>query len=342
MLNQILGDYITVIKVAVIGTVFVDCKGFARESYNAAGRNLGSIQFIHGGVGRNVAENMANLGIPTTFLSSVDRTGLGKEVVEKLIQTGVDTQYILEQDQTGMGMWMAILDEKGDLAGSISQMPSLDELEAFLAHHGNALSQDVTHIILELDLNAAITKSVIDLARTRNIPVYGIPGNLSVILAHREVLADVDCFVCNEIEVSRLLDVPFHTLELTQMYKRLEYFVCESGLASMVVTLGSKGAVYFDRLQGISGYQPVFPVEVVDSSGAGDAFFSGTIAGLISGEPLAQAVQYGSRIAAWTIQCTENTCSNLMAKMHTDKLFDDYLVWQREIGRGKSSGKKVS
>ena len=342
MLNQILGDYITVIKVAVIGTVFVDCKGFARESYNAAGRNLGSIQFIHGGVGRNVAENMANLGIPTTFLSSVDRTGLGKEVIEKLIQTGVDTQYILEQDQTGMGMWMAILDEKGDLAGSISQMPSLDELEAFLAHHGNALSQDVTHIILEIDLNATITKSVIDLARTRNIPVYGIPGNLSVILAHREVLADVDCFVCNEIEVSRLLDVPFHTLELTQMYKRLEYFVCESGLASMVVTLGSKGAVYFDRLQGISGYQPVFPVEVVDSSGAGDAFFSGTIAGLISGEPLAQAVQYGSRIAAWTIQCTENTCSNLMAKMHTDKLFDDYLVWQREIGRGKSSGKKVS
>ena len=151
-LNQILEDYITVIKVAVIGTVFVDCKGFAKESYNAAGRNLGSIQFIHGGVGRNVAENMANLGITTTFLSSVDRTGLGKEVVEKLIQSGMDTQHILEQDQTGMGMWMAILDEKGDLAGSISQMPSLDQLEAFLAHHGNNLFQDVTHVILELDL----------------------------------------------------------------------------------------------------------------------------------------------------------------------------------------------
>ena len=330
------------IKVAVIGTIFVDCKGFAHESYNAAGRNLGSIRFIHGGVGRNVAENMANVGIPTTFISSVDRTGLGKEVVEKLHQTGVDTRYILEQDQTGMGMWMAILNEKGDLAGSISQMPLLDELETFLAHHGHALFQDVTHIVLELDLTAAITKKVIDLARTRNIPVYGIPGNLSIILAHREVLADVDCLVCNEIEASRLLDIPFETLERTQMYRRLEHFVYESGLSSMVVTLGSKGAVYFDRFTGIAGYQPVFPVEVVDSSGAGDAFFSGTIAGLINGEPLAQAVQYGSRIAAWTIQCTENTCSDLMAKMHTDQLFDDYLSWQSEIGGGKNPKQKVS
>ena len=66
----------------------VDCKGFAKQKYHPLGRNLGGIQFVHGGVGRNVVQNLANLGLNTTFLSSVDGTGIGQEVFLGLLDAG--------------------------------------------------------------------------------------------------------------------------------------------------------------------------------------------------------------------------------------------------------------
>ena len=55
-------------KIAVIGTVFMDIKGFSHNSYDPVGTNIGDIVFSFGGVGRNAAENLANIGIPVSFL----------------------------------------------------------------------------------------------------------------------------------------------------------------------------------------------------------------------------------------------------------------------------------
>ena len=52
----------------VIGVTFVDIKGFPYAKYNPAGRNLGSVKVVHGGVSRNVVENFANVGMPVSFI----------------------------------------------------------------------------------------------------------------------------------------------------------------------------------------------------------------------------------------------------------------------------------
>lgn len=297
-------------KVSVIGTVFIDCKGFAQQQYHPFGRNLGSIQFVHGGVGRNVAENLARLQLPLAFVSTVDKTGIGDEVVTRLRQAELDMKYCLAVDK-GMGMWLAIMNEAGDLAGSISQMPDLAALENLVLRQGHEIVERSSHVVLELDLNDEITRTVIQLARHKKKPVYGIPGNLDVILRNREILHDLDCFICNHIEAERLSGDLYEKLTSEEQQAALKRFVDSTGMRSMVVTLGSKGSVFYDRIANVAGYQPVFPVELVDSSGAGDAFFSGTVMGLIYGCPLAEAVVYGTKVAGWTIQSKENVCATL-------------------------------
>lgn len=69
------------------------------------------------------------------------------------------------------------------------------------------------------------------------------------------------------------------------------------------------------------GFQPAFQTEVTDSSGAGDAFFSGTVMGLIRNRPLGEAVIYGTRVAYWTIQVEENTNRSIPARIREEKLF---------------------
>ena len=66
-------------KIAVIGTVFMDIKGFAQNTYDPVGTNIGDIMFSFGGVGRNAAENLANDRILSKSLVFIYRRGIIKK-----------------------------------------------------------------------------------------------------------------------------------------------------------------------------------------------------------------------------------------------------------------------
>ncbi|MHB8916673.1 MAG: carbohydrate kinase family protein [Desulfocucumaceae bacterium] len=309
------------LNVAVIGTIFIDCKGFAKQKYNPLGRNLGIVKFVHGGVGRNVAENLANLGLPVFFVSTVDNSALGTEVVHRLNRAGVNLEFLSYADQKGMGMWLAVLDQKGDLAGSISQMPDLGLLESLVAEKGRIVVEKASHIVLELDLNESISRRIVEISRRYNKPIYGIPGNLDVIMKNQDLLGCMDCFICNDIEGGRLLGKDLTGLEAEELQEVLTRYVKGGGPPSMVITLGARGSVYYDSRTREKGFQPAFQTEVTDSSGAGDAFFSGTVMGLIRNRPLGEAVIYGTRVAYWTIQVEENTSQSIPARIREERLF---------------------
>ena len=63
--------------IVVIGAVFVDIKGYPTDVYIPGGRNAGRVEQVHGGVSRNVVEDIANVELRPTFVSLVDRSGIG-------------------------------------------------------------------------------------------------------------------------------------------------------------------------------------------------------------------------------------------------------------------------
>ena len=80
-----------------------------------------------------------------------------------------------------------------------------------------------------------------------------------------------------------------------------------SGIPRIVVTLGERGAVYADK-NGESGVCPALRVDVVDTTGAGDAFFAGVAIGLTYGKTVGEACVIGTRLAASVISSRENVC----------------------------------
>ena len=109
----------------VIGTTFVDVKGFPNHTYDPKGRNPGEVKIVHGGVGRNVVENFANVGMPVSYVGMLEDSAFGRDVERHLREIGAELDYVLKVPENGIGMWLVILDEKGDLAGSISKVPDL-------------------------------------------------------------------------------------------------------------------------------------------------------------------------------------------------------------------------
>jgi pseudouridine kinase len=303
--------------VAVIGTIFVDIKGFPKESYHALGRNLGQVHFYHGGVGRNVVETMAQLDTKTAFVSTVDQSGLGQEVLERLQSNGIDITYVPAFEKEGMGMWMAILDERGDLAGSISQMPSLEIMEPTILGSADQFLSVSKAVVLEIDLNEKIAETIVEKTVERGLPLYGIPGNLDVLNKRLDLLEHFQCFICNEIEAEKLTSI---TLESEESIKKAAKFLTSSGLKQVVITLGPEGSYYYDAQTDQGAFQKAMKVDVVDTTGAGDSFFAGTISGLLKGESLAKAVELGTVVAGWTISSPESTCQDLAEKLAKEEV----------------------
>lgn len=294
----------------VIGTVFVDIKGFPDDLYIPEGRNAGRVEIVHGGVGRNVAEDIANVELRPRFVGMVDDTAEGAEVLRKLKNHKVNTDYVAVT-QDGMGMWLAVFNNGGDIAGSISKRPTSDAMLRMLEEKGDEIFADADSIVIEIDLDKELIKTVFRYAGKYHKKVYAVVANMSIASQRRDFLQSIDCFVCNEQEAGILFVCDFSGLTPEELCEELSRRVVSARIPSMVVTMGSRGAVYAD-MNGDKGVYPARKVKVRDTTGAGDAFCAGVAIGLTYGKTMREAVEIGTRLASSVITVSENVCPRFL------------------------------
>jgi len=296
--------------IVVIGSVFVDIKGFPDDVYSPAGRNAGRVEIVHGGVGRNVAEDIANVELRPTFVSMVDDTANGAEVLRKLRNHKVNTDYVITVPD-GMGLWLAVFDNTGDLAGSISKRPKMEPMVELLDQKGDEIFRDCDSIVIEIDMDKEIVKRVFAYAAKYQKKVYAVVSNMVIASQRRDFLQSIDCFVCNLLEAGILFVDDFSALEPEDFVEVLYQKICKANIPSMVVTMGSRGAVYASQ-SGERGYFPPETVKVRDTSGAGDAFCAGVAIALTYGKTIRESVVIGTHLAASVITISESTCPRFL------------------------------
>ena len=296
--------------IVVIGTAFVDIKGFPEDVYIPDGRNVGRVEYIHGGVARNVAEDIANLELRPTYVGIVDDTPMGADVLEKLRRHKVNVDYVLTIPD-GMGTWLAVFDNNGDVAGSISKRPNSFPLAALLEEKGDEIISNASSVVLQVDMHKDVVKKTIDLAKCHGKKLYALVSNMSIAAQRRDFLQSFDCFICNQQEAGLLFLDDYEGKNPTQMRDILSDKVVRANIPAMVVTMGSQGAVYAD-CYGQKGVCPARGVQVKDTTGAGDAFCAGVVSGLTYGKNLPQAIEIGSMLAASVITSSENVCPRFL------------------------------
>ena len=298
--------------IVVIGAVFVDVKGYPEAAFVPTGRNVGRVEQIHGGVGRNVAEDIANCELRPTFVSLVDKSGTGIDVIKKLKNHKVNTDYI-RATRDGMGTWLAIFDNDGDVAASISKRPDLLPIADILDEHGDEIFRDADSIIIEIDVDKEIVKRTFKLAKKYNKKVFAVVANMSIALERRDFLQSIDCFVCNIQEAGILFSDDYSEKTPEDMVEIISGKVRAAQIPSMIVTMGGAGAVYAD-IHGDKGFCPARKVEVKDTTGAGDSFCAGVAIGLTYGKTLAESCDIGSMLAASVIVTTESVCPRFLPR----------------------------
>jgi len=298
--------------IVVIGAVFVDIKGYPEANFIPAGRNAGRVEQVHGGVARNVAEDIANCELRPTFVSLVDESGTGMDVIRKLNDHKVDTRFI-RQTRDGMGTWLAVFDNDGDVFASISKRPDLMPIAEILDEHGDEIISNADSIVIEICIDKEIVKRVFKLAKKYNKKVFAVVANMSIAQQRRDFLQSIDCFVCNSQEAGMLFADDYSERSKEEMVEIISRKVIAAQIPSMIVTMGGDGAVYADKF-GDKGYCPARRVEVKDTTGAGDSFCAGVAIGLTYGKTLAESCEIGAHLAASVIVTSENVCPRFLPR----------------------------
>jgi pseudouridine kinase len=293
-----------------------DAKGQPLQVLVPGRSTPGAVHFSIGGVGRNIAENLARLGVRTVLMSAVGDDPIGRILVESTARAGVDTTHVLTSAQHRTAGYIAILDRNGVPAYAIDDMAVIQEVTPGLVYRYRRLIRDADMIVLDANLSPRTISSIMDLAKKYARPVCVDPT--SAVLAPRfsPHLVDILLMTPNVSEAEALTDLNLGETDVHALAAAL----VASGVEIAIVTLAELGLYYVTSDE--SGRVPALRRDVVDLTGAGAAVTAGVIFGLLNGFEVGEAMRLGISAAALTIQCPETVYPDLSL----DRLYDELVI----------------
>ncbi len=278
-------------RVVVVGGANLDVVGHSFAPLVAEDSNPGFVRRSAGGVGRNIAENLARLGVETSLLTVFGNDVNAREVMDRCTSSGIDLSLSATVDLPG-SLYLAILDDGGDMALALSDMRALERLTpAMLAERAADLAA-ADLIVIDANLPS---ESLAWLAEEALAPL--VVDAVSTTKAERlgPYLSSFAVLKCNAAEASMLLGDQADRLDAEEIAERLNGVV----RGPVFVTAAAGGVSYADATE--RGHLPAPHAAVANATGAGDAFTAGLVAAQLAGVTAPHAAAFGSALAALTL-----------------------------------------
>lgn len=257
----------------VIGGANVDVVAISVGTLQPRVSAPGRIRISAGGAGRNVAENLARLGIATRLITTIDESPLGEWLLAQTARAGVDTTGVLRTP--GSGSYYVAVEAAGVVEWAVSDMAAAEALSpAHLDAHASEIRAAGVVVIDANLLPAAITRAV-ELTAGRAVCLLPV----SVAKAHRmrAVLSRASLIVLTAAEGAVFTKREIQSEE--EAMRAAESLRALAG-ATVVITMADRGIVW---VSDDSLWLPASPTNVVDSSGAGDAVAAIAVYSLLAG-----------------------------------------------------------
>lgn len=274
-----------------------------------------------GGKGSNQAVATARLGAQSSLLAILGTDKLAGIATDLYAAEGVDTTLVTERSERPTGVGIIILNDKGENF-IILDMGANELMDARSVDAGDAriATSDVVMAVLEVPVEAAAR--AMELGRKHGARTILNPAPAKPL--PDTIFASVDYLTPNESELRILLglspDDPRSSRDLAQELRR-------RGVRNVVVTLGRTGALILTDDLDVT--VPALTVDVVDTTGAGDAFNSGFAVALAEGRDIVDAVRFG--VVCGGIACTRlGVVPSLPQRAHVDALYEEAIktVWR--------------
>jgi ribokinase len=282
-------------RVLVIGSANMDFT-VAVPRLPAEGETVtgGSFYVSHGGKGANQAVAARRLGGDVRFVGCVGQDPQGDQVVEQLAAEGIPTDGVIRTEAaTGVALIMVDREGRNQIAvasgANLELLPDLAKMHASLMPWAEVL-------LLQLEIPVPSVQWALATAREHGVlsilnpaPAQPLPDTL---------LSLVDCLTPNSNEAEILTGI---AVKGPDSASQAAQHLLARGVRRVIVTLGAQGALCCDGKSAI--HFPAFPVDAVDTTGAGDAFNGALAVGLAVGGTWEEALPLANAAAA--LACTK-------------------------------------
>lgn len=280
-------------RIVVVGSVNIDMVVHC-DTLPAPGQTVigGTFRKLPGGKGANQAVAAARLGAAVTFVGCIGDDDLGCEARAALAAEGIDTAHLAVVSSASTGVALISVDAAGQNAITVASAANAT-LAPAQVDAASAAIDAADLLVCQLESPQPAVAQAIVRARRAGVPVLLNPAPAPS--APPAFLGAVDVLVPNEVEAAALTGMPAAAFDAATAAERLR----AAGAAGVIVTLGSAGLCLADAAGTLR--LPAQQVEVVDATGAGDAFVGALAVALAEGADLRAAAAFAQRAAAVSV-----------------------------------------
>ena len=282
-------------RICVIGSANLDFTvALPRLPRTGETVSAGTLLVDRGGKGANQAVAARRLGAEVRMIGCVGDDDSGGEIRRALREQGIGVDGIATSSDAATGTALIFVDREG--RNQIGVAPGANHrLTVEMARAGQDAIAWAEVLVSQLEVPVPVVRWALETARRHGVPTVLNPAPVQEL--SDELLSLVTYLTPNAGEVAALTGIEVRDLESgRQAAARL----CERGAGTVIITLGEQGALVCDGASAV--HFEAFPVEVVDTTGAGDAFNGALAVGLAAGGSLEQVIPLASAAAALT--CT--------------------------------------
>jgi pseudouridine kinase len=274
----------------VIGGANMDILGRPAGHLRIADSNLGQVTTSPGGVGRNIAENLARLGTDTRLITAVGKDTYGQEIIEQCQRAGIDMKHTLQLADSATSTYLSVLDGNGDMHVAINDMAILERLSIDVLKSRQAILQRADVIIV--DANLSQTALAYIFSNYADVPLFVDPVSCAKATKLTPFLNAIHTLKPNLKEAEQLSGI---TLTNAEQLPELANWFHEQGVKRIFLSLGVDGVFYSDQQE--QALLPAIPVSMVNANGAGDAFLAGLAHGFIRDWSTRQSTEFAMAAA---------------------------------------------
>jgi ribokinase len=277
-------------KIVIIGSFNMDLTAYM-DRMPRSGETVHGERFATGpgGKGSNQAVAAARLGAEVTFIGRVGQDVFAEAAINFWKQEGINTDYVVRDPNHATGVAPIWVDAQGENAIVVVLGANLNIQAVDIERAADVIGKaDV--VVCQLEINYDMVDYALKYARSKGVRTVLNPAPAGKL--NPEAVALADYLTPNETELEVLSGHPGD-------YGAAARSLLTRDDQMAVVTLGSQGAQWVSRID--SKIIPAFKVDVVDTTGAGDAFNGGFAVGLAEGKSLEDAIRFGNATAAISV-----------------------------------------
>ncbi len=275
-------------KVLVIGSLNMDIVTQVRKTPKVGETVFGEgLQTFPGGKGANQAAAMGKLGTNVTMIGKVGDDAHGRELRENLTKVNVIDKTQISEAATGTAFIMVNAD--GD--NSIVVIGGANN-EIYPNEVCNEWFEDIDYVVMQNEIREETVNRVLEVAKELGKTTFYNPAPARPI--EEKYISLIDYLVVNETEFEEISGIKY--VDDSSLKTALD----KLKVKNILLTLGSKGSKFYDGNTII--FKEAQVVKAVDTTAAGDSFIGGFICYLAQDKPIAECMEFATKVAAYTVQ----------------------------------------